>query len=69
MPNELGIDSKFKKTWNIKGSYDLNTQWFHVDLFQINDATLQKHPRWLKVFFHESYSWFQPEKTYERKTQ
>ncbi len=38
-------------SWIIASSYGLNTQWFHVELFQTNDATLQKHSRWLKVFF------------------
>jgi hypothetical protein len=26
---------------------------FHVELLQANDTILQKHPRWLKVIYHE----------------
>jgi hypothetical protein len=44
MPNELGIDSKQKQSWNMKDFYDYNTRWFHVELFQINDAILERHP-------------------------
>jgi hypothetical protein len=44
MPTKVGINSKCELSWNTISSYGLNTQWFHVELFQINDATPQRHP-------------------------
>ncbi len=55
---ELDVNSKDKLSWNIISFYSLNTQWFHVEFPQANDATLERHPWWLKVLYHESYHLF-----------
>ncbi len=34
----------------IGGFYGWNTQWFHVVLYRVNDATFQKHSWWPIVF-------------------
>ncbi len=55
---ELDVNSKHKLSWNTISFYGLNTQWFHVEFLQENDATFERHPWWLKVLYHESYNLF-----------
>ncbi len=38
---ELDIDSTHELSWNIGDFHNQNTQWFHFELLQVDDATPQ----------------------------
>ncbi len=43
MPTKRNVDSEHKLSWNITSYYGLNTQYFHVELFKVDDATFQNN--------------------------